>query len=168
VLAAWAAHCVCETILEATGLEATIKWPNDVLIQGKKVAGILIEQGRGTVVGIGLNLNQNESDFAISGLAGAGSLSLFSRRPLERDYIARILIKQLDKHYCRLCQGDLATLEGGWRKRTGLIGKDVVVETADALHRGLLADLTWDVVQVQVGHETIRLTPEGTHHITAF
>src|SRR5438128_2180119 len=51
ILAAWAANSVCETILQSTGLEARIKWPNDVLLEGKKVAGILIEQGKGTVVG---------------------------------------------------------------------------------------------------------------------
>src|SRR5262245_17248228 len=54
LLAAWAAVAVCETIRDCTGLDSTIKWPNDILIRGKKVCGILIEQGRGTVAGIGL------------------------------------------------------------------------------------------------------------------
>ena len=44
ILTAWAAVSVCETILRFTGLDARIKWPNDVLIQGRKVCGILIEQ----------------------------------------------------------------------------------------------------------------------------
>src|SRR5438046_7649419 len=55
LLTAWAAVSVCETVREAAGLQARIKWPNDVLVQGRKVCGILIEQGRGTVAGIGLN-----------------------------------------------------------------------------------------------------------------
>ena len=44
ILTAWAAVSVCETVLELTGLEARIKWPNDVLVRGRKVCGILIEQ----------------------------------------------------------------------------------------------------------------------------
>src|SRR5206468_7692987 len=43
LLTAWAAVSVCETILQLTGLQAKIKWPNDVLIRGRKVCGILIE-----------------------------------------------------------------------------------------------------------------------------
>src|SRR6516225_4772837 len=43
LLTAWAAVSVCETIREATSLQAKIKWPNDVLLQGRKVCGILIE-----------------------------------------------------------------------------------------------------------------------------
>ena len=53
LLTAWAAIAVCETVRELTGLQATIKWPNDVLLDGCKVCGILIEQARGTVAGVG-------------------------------------------------------------------------------------------------------------------
>src|SRR5947209_1089773 len=49
LLTAWAAVSVCETIRELAGLSASIKWPNDVLVSGRKVCGILLEQGRGTV-----------------------------------------------------------------------------------------------------------------------
>jgi BirA family biotin operon repressor/biotin-[acetyl-CoA-carboxylase] ligase len=47
ILAAWAATSVCETIRHVTGLQARIKWPNDVLVRGRKVCGILIEQRTG-------------------------------------------------------------------------------------------------------------------------
>ena len=64
LLTAWAAVSVCETILPGgTGHQATIKWPNDVLVAGRKVCGILIEQNRGTVAGIGLNVNQTQEMF---------------------------------------------------------------------------------------------------------
>src|SRR5438270_2430199 len=72
ILAAWAANAVCETIHQTIGLQATIKWPNDVLIRDRKVCGILIEQGRGTVVGIGLNLNQTAESFTAAKLPEAG------------------------------------------------------------------------------------------------
>ena len=47
-LTAWAAVSVCEAVRTSTGLDAKIKWPNDVFVRGRKVCGILIEQGRGT------------------------------------------------------------------------------------------------------------------------
>src|SRR5687767_8862526 len=63
ILTAWAAVSVAEAILALTGVQARIKWPNDLLVRGKKVCGILIEQSGTageivTVAGIGLNLNQ--------------------------------------------------------------------------------------------------------------
>src|SRR5260370_31766746 len=58
ILTAWAAVSVCETVRQITGLPARIKWPNDVLLRGKKVFGILIEQGLATVAGTGLTVNQ--------------------------------------------------------------------------------------------------------------
>src|SRR6185437_3830883 len=58
VLTAWAAVGVGDAIAALTGRTARIKWPNDLLIDERKVCGILIEQGATTIIGIGLNLNQ--------------------------------------------------------------------------------------------------------------
>ncbi|HEY1191014.1 MAG TPA: biotin--[acetyl-CoA-carboxylase] ligase, partial [Gemmata sp.] len=73
VLTAWAAVAVAEAVLTLTGAQARIKWPNDLLIRGKKVCGILIEQtstgaGVTTVAGIGLNLTQTADEFAAANL----------------------------------------------------------------------------------------------------
>ena len=59
LLTAWAAVCVADVFRRLSGIAPTIKWPNDVLVRGRKVCGILIEQSRqgktpATVVGIGL------------------------------------------------------------------------------------------------------------------
>ena len=59
ILTAWAAVAVCKIIQKLVGCAARIKWPNDILLGGRKVCGILIEQGRGTVAGIGLNVRQS-------------------------------------------------------------------------------------------------------------
>ena len=83
VLTAWAAVAVCETVRRLTGLPARIKWPNDVLLRGRKVCGILIEQGRGAVVGVGLNVRQTADDFAAAGLPSAASLSQFTDADLD-------------------------------------------------------------------------------------
>ncbi len=167
LLAAWAANAVCETIRHTTGLQAKIKWPNDVLIRGRKVSGILIEQARGTVVGIGLNVNQTKESLAEAGLPQAGSLAQFAGASLDRREVARLLIGQLDEEYERLCQGDLATLEACWKWRTGLLGKPVVVECQDVTYRGRLRELAWQGLELALADsETLRLQPEAVKHIT--
>src|SRR5262245_42686943 len=74
ILTAWAAVSVCDTVRDVAGLDATIKWPNDVLIGGRKACGILIEQRGGTVIGIGLNVRQTAAIFEAAGLPDATSL----------------------------------------------------------------------------------------------
>ncbi len=167
ILAAWAANAVCETIRQTTGLQAKIKWPNDVLIRGRKVCGILIEQARGTVVGIGLNVNQTSESLAQADLPQAGSLALFAGTSLNCADIARTLIFQLDEEYERLCQGDLAALESCWKWRTGLLGRQVIVECQDGMYHGRLRELAWEGLELEVEDgETQQFQPEAVKHIT--
>jgi BirA family transcriptional regulator, biotin operon repressor / biotin---[acetyl-CoA-carboxylase] ligase len=175
ILTAWAAVSVCETILELTGLQARIKWPNDVLIQDRKVCGILIEQRMvpggetampSTVCGIGLNVNQTADGFAAAGLTEASSLAIFTDEQRECGMVARRLLHHLDGQYDALCAGDLYTLEASWRGRLGLLGKEVVAECADRMHRGRLRDLTWDGVELERPDGTAeRLRPEVVTHL---
>jgi BirA family biotin operon repressor/biotin-[acetyl-CoA-carboxylase] ligase len=166
ILTAWAAVSVCETILKTTGLEAIIKWPNDVLIQGRKVCGILIEQARGTVVGIGLNVNQPAQHFADAGLMQAASLAVFTRQTqLCRD-VGRLLIQELDAAYEHLCQGDLTGLEASWKQRIGLLGKQVEADTCTGRHCGRLRQMSFDGLDLQLGDNTsLWMPPESVRHI---
>lgn len=169
LLTAWAAVSVCATIHTLTGLQAGIKWPNDVLISGRKVCGILIEQGRGTVVGIGLNLNQTAEAFATAGLTQAGSLALLTGACLDHDEAARQLIRHLDEEYDRLCRGDRTTLERCWQERLGLLGKEVIAVCHDgASHRGRLRDVSWREVQIEAAEgQSQRLLPEAVRLLQA-
>jgi BirA family biotin operon repressor/biotin-[acetyl-CoA-carboxylase] ligase len=167
ILAAWAADAVCETIQNTAGLDPQIKWPNDVLIRERKVSGILIEQGLGTVVGIGLNVNQSRESFAQAKLPQAGSLSLLTGLSFECRTVARDLIHQLDQSYTRICHGELDTLEGRWKKRLGLLGKQVVAECHEKLHRGRLSALAWDGVVLEgASGEPVHLLPETVQHLS--
>jgi BirA family biotin operon repressor/biotin-[acetyl-CoA-carboxylase] ligase len=174
LLTAWAAVSVCEAIRTATGLQARIKWPNDVLVRGRKVCGILIEQAigsgqaGGTVAGIGLNVNQPAEVFAEAGLPEAGSLAVFTGERCDTDDMARRLLAQLDEEYDRLCQGDLATLEACWKWRLGLLGKPVLAECSDGVHRGRLLDLGWEGIQLGLpGGDRLCLQPEAIRHLRA-
>lgn len=166
LLTSWAAVSVCETIYHCTGLEARIKWPNDVFVQGRKVSGILIEQSKATVVGIGLNVHQKADEFHQAGLTEAGSLAVFTSKELDRIPITRLLIEQLDEEYDRLCQGNLDTLEGRWQKRIGLVGEQVLAECHDGTYCGQLREIAWTGLELAVeGSKTFRIPPEAVRHL---
>jgi BirA family biotin operon repressor/biotin-[acetyl-CoA-carboxylase] ligase len=174
VLTAFAAVVVGETILQVTGQQARIKWPNDVLLGGKKVCGILIEGGRTAadrdphfVVGIGLNVNQTADDFARLGLADATSLSMAVNRRLDVKGITDLLIRNLDAEYDRLLSGELAALEASWKWRLGLDGRPVTVELMDATEvRGRLVALAFGGLTVEVAHGVVRrVLPEEVRHV---
>lgn len=166
VLTAWAAVAVCDTVRQATEARAKIKWPNDVLLQGRKVCGILTEQGRGTVIGMGLNVNQSADDFAAAGLPQATSLALQAGRPFNCHDVARLLIQHLDEAYDQLVAGDLSTLEESWRWRVGLVGQRVAVECADGVVRGRLLEMAFDGLLLDLGGGETRLfVPELAWHV---
>ena len=169
VLTAWAAVAVCETVRRLTGLEPRIKWPNDVLLRGRKVCGILIEQGRGAVVGVGLNLRQTAHHFAAAGLPNASSLSQFTGADLDACSTAEILLRFMDEEYARLRAGDLATLEACWNRHLALVGRDVVVERYDGpAHHGRLLSLGFDGVALDLSDGTpLVLAPEKVRHLDA-
>jgi BirA family biotin operon repressor/biotin-[acetyl-CoA-carboxylase] ligase len=169
VLTALAATAICETVRQLTGLPPRIKWPNDVLLRGRKVCGILIEQGRGAVVGVGLNLRQTAAHFAAAGLPNAASLSQFTDAELDARSTAEMLLRYMDEEYARLLAGDLATLEACWKRCLGLVGREVLIERYDGpTHRGRLLGLGFDGIKLeQPGTTALVLPPETVRHLDA-
>lgn len=170
VLTAWAAVAVCATIQQIIGVSPRIKWPNDVLLRDRKVCGILIESAAGPsrfVVGIGLNVQQNAATFDAAGLTEAISLAQLTAHPLDTHAVAADLIRQLDRDYDALCQGNLARLETHWRQHLGLLGKQVVAECADATHHGRLIDLSFHGIELALaGERSLMLVPERIQHLS--
>ncbi len=176
LLTAWAAVSVCETIRVLANLEANIKWPNDVFIDGKKVCGILIEQRTtghadfplATVAGIGLNVSQSAEMFAQADLPDAASLASIAGQVFAYETVAKELIRQLDQQYHLLHDGDLLPLETLWKARLGLLGKNVIVETIAEAHPGRLLDVSFDGLVLDLGNGAVqRLPPESVRHIRA-
>jgi BirA family biotin operon repressor/biotin-[acetyl-CoA-carboxylase] ligase len=179
ILTAWAGVVVGETVLQVTGQQSKIKWPNDVLLRGKKVCGILIECGvtpfRGEpkasdphfVIGIGLNVNQSADDFARQELPDATSLSLAVGRKLNVQETSRLLIRNLDAEYDRLLGGEIEALEACWKWRVGLLGKPVTAELMDATEvRGRLVEMSFAGLDVERPDGTARrLIPEEVRHL---
>jgi BirA family biotin operon repressor/biotin-[acetyl-CoA-carboxylase] ligase len=194
MLTAWAAVSVCETICELTGFDSTIKWPNDVIIKGRKVCGILIEQRTvnsgqelfsrdapaersarasrlnnawplATICGIGLNLNQSASEFRLAGIEQAGSLSMFANKHFDCDAAARLLIKHLDDEYDRMCQGHTQSLEIRWAEGLNLLNRLVTAECIDGQRQGIVTTIGWDAVSIETAAGPVILQPEAIRHL---
>jgi biotin-(acetyl-CoA carboxylase) ligase len=117
-------------------------------------------------VGIGLNVQQSAATFAAAGLPEATSLAQFATRPLDTHAVAAALIRQLDRDYDALCQGDLDTLETYWKEHLGLLGKHVVAECHDATHHGRLVELSFRAVELaRSGMSSLVLAPERIQHL---
>jgi BirA family biotin operon repressor/biotin-[acetyl-CoA-carboxylase] ligase len=139
-LTALGAVAVAELSEELTGQRAGIKWPNDVRIAGRKLAGVLVERGAGAVVGIGLNINATADDFPAPLRDTATSLRVLVGEPLDRSEVARRLIERLDAHYTLGCDAGPGPLDDAWRQRLEWLGAPVVAETPSGAHRGVLTD----------------------------
>jgi BirA family transcriptional regulator, biotin operon repressor / biotin---[acetyl-CoA-carboxylase] ligase len=167
ILTAWAAVGVAEVVYSFTGRQASIKWPNDVLVRGQKVCGILIEQNAATIVGIGLNLNQSREQFDSAGLPLATSLAIVSGQKTMLRTAAETLLSHLDAEYTRLLEGERAAVEAEWKWRTGLLGRQVEVELTDGSRaRGRLRELGFDTVELELpDNHTTSIIPERVEHI---
>ena len=165
-LTAWASVSVCKAIRTLVPVEPQIKWPNDVLINGLKVCGILVEQGDAVVVGIGLNVNVTRDQLDASSLAGASSLAIAAGREFEIDDVAQRLIESLNGMYDQLLT-DATVLEARWAAGIGLVGQNVLLETIEGRQvSGQLTALTFSQVGCEIAAgESVSLTPEQVRQL---
>ncbi len=122
-----------EAIEAETGLPVQIKWPNDLLIRGRKAGGLLTETSvvgdrlEWAVVGLGLNVNLDFSAPGLEALAGqATSLSLELGRPVDRVRLLQTLLLHAEAHLALIYQGH--SLHQATNERLAYRGEPVVVE----------------------------------------
>jgi BirA family transcriptional regulator, biotin operon repressor / biotin---[acetyl-CoA-carboxylase] ligase len=118
-----------QAVEEVAGVRPSLKWPNDVLVAGKKICGVLTESLQtGTevsaVIGIGLNVNMGPAEYSERGLS-ATSLSAVAGRPMSRLNAFSALLRSIDRNYARLVAGD--SLVPDWSARLETLGKRVTV-----------------------------------------
>jgi BirA family transcriptional regulator, biotin operon repressor / biotin---[acetyl-CoA-carboxylase] ligase len=95
-----AGRACAEAITEAAGLETEVKFPNDLLVRGRKVAGILAEASEGRVVlGIGVNVSQAAGELPAEPRTPATSLLLEIGRPVDRAELLVALLDHLERRY---------------------------------------------------------------------
>jgi BirA family biotin operon repressor/biotin-[acetyl-CoA-carboxylase] ligase len=126
---------LCEAVEQQSGLEAALKWPNDLLLPlpggtHAKAAGILLEAGGSAALDwaiVGMGLNVSDSPPAVDVRYPATSLSAACGRPVGRLDLLRALLLRLDHWHARLIGGDAQVLFEAWRRRLHTLGRDVVV-----------------------------------------
>lgn len=116
-----------------------VKWPNDVYLSGKKVAGILTEvppgSARHAVIGVGLNVNNSFAE-APEGLQKSSiSLADHSGQTLDRQDVLRLFLQRLDEQFLKLAQGE--TVFEHWPEYCLLTGKSVTIQAGPKAVTGL-------------------------------
>jgi BirA family transcriptional regulator, biotin operon repressor / biotin---[acetyl-CoA-carboxylase] ligase len=133
---------VAEAIQSATGIACDLRWPNDVLVQDRKCAGILTQlHGTDVVSGIGVNVNQAAFPADVARIAT--SLHIASGREQSREGLLIALLDGIDRHCDILTmQGPAAILHLFTRASSYVMGRRVTVDLADGCVTGTTAGLT--------------------------
>ena len=152
------AVATAEVVSARTGRNARIKWPNDVRVNGRKIAGILVElaqpPGRsvmnekdsnlacGVVIGIGLNVNLGPEDFPEEHREIGTSLRIECNGAIvDRSDVTRDIIRRLDHWYSSSLKSGCEALNDSWRCLSEHFGRDVAITTTTGIRAGRLVDL---------------------------
>lgn len=152
-----AAVALAETVTNWISAPPEIKWPNDILVGGKKLAGILTESScdpdriRFVILGIGANLNFDEDRMSDALRQRATSILSLTQRPVVREIFAQRLIQNLDRCYGELEAKGFSGLSRRWDRFFALKGKRVRVEMAGEPVTGKALGLDDDGALILVG-----------------
>jgi BirA family biotin operon repressor/biotin-[acetyl-CoA-carboxylase] ligase len=137
---------VADMLERATGLSVQIKWPNDVMLRRRKVAGCLAEGRDGAVVlGIGVNVNQRSEELP----EGAGSLRTLTGREWDREELLASLLDDLGHRYAEWRAGGLDAVYEGLAPRDFLRGRRVSVNGTSGVASKIDRD---GRLEIEVGH----------------
>lgn len=145
-----AAVAIRRAIYNLTKLPALIKWPNDVVINGKKIAGILNEISAETdrikysILGIGINVNHEITDFSQEIRKLATSIKIETGKSVNRAELAVATLEELDKYYQKILNRDFQTIADEWTHYCETIGKDVTIRLPDRVVQGRAESLDAD------------------------
>jgi BirA family biotin operon repressor/biotin-[acetyl-CoA-carboxylase] ligase len=155
--------------IATVGLEVGLKWPNDVIARGGKLAGILAEvepaaAGPGTAVVLGIGVNLRVEEFP-EGAAGTSLHRLLAPDPPPTaEELLTLLLPALAARLRTLQSGGLAALLDGWRARAVGLGGPVVAETPAGRLRGRAVDVDVDgALLLETAAGTVRLLAGDVH-----
>ncbi len=126
-----AAVAVYKAITEVTGIQTDIKWPNDILVMGKKIVGILTEmQTEGTnvkavIIGMGMNINANKNDFPEEIRHVATSLKTLTGKEHDMSLIVQTILFYFEELYLRYLEEGFSVIKWMWESHAVSIGKRI-------------------------------------------
>ncbi|NOY88477.1 MAG: biotin--[acetyl-CoA-carboxylase] ligase, partial [FCB group bacterium] len=127
--------------------EVKIKWPNDIVIDGKKVAGILTELSAEKnkvnfiIVGVGINVNQKKSDFPDEIKKTATSLRRINKRKSNRIELLKLFLVNFEKEYERYQRYRLMTSRKKIRQYSSLLGHHIMLTRGKTIVEGKAVDI---------------------------
>ena len=139
---------VAETIRKVTGCEAGIKWPNDIVISGKKVCGILAQSSftRGApsyvIIGVGINVNQTTNQLPLDCRETSTSLRLELGQKISRFKILEQFIIAWEEHFRCFLKGGHPYLRTKWIENNVTLGRNVTINKGVDFIQGLAVDIS--------------------------
>jgi len=145
-----AATALVRAIDAATSLRPEIKWPNDLLVGGRKIAGVLTELSaeldtiKHITLGIGLDVNQTPADFPPEIRSTATSLRIAGGQPVSRPELATRILQELDRDYARICSRKFEQVADEWESRCTTLGQNVAIRIGERVLQGRAESLDAD------------------------
>jgi BirA family transcriptional regulator, biotin operon repressor / biotin---[acetyl-CoA-carboxylase] ligase len=156
-----AAVGIADGIELATGVALETKWPNDLLCGNKKVCGILIEgsmePGAGATVAVGAGINVNQMSFPGEIEHTAASLFQITGRRWPKSELLQAILPCLEDRFLELCNAEAPTILASWKKRSSMMGRDVLVTEQLVEYEATAVDLDTQGALI-IRH------PDGTVH----
>ena len=157
-----AALAVSRSLRDEFDLAPCLKWPNDVLVNEKKCAGILLETSivgdalAFAILGVGINVNFSMRAEAPELAPFATTLADELHQDVDRAVLERALLASLDDYYARLCAGENFLEE--WRAQMSTLGRNVRVQTPWGIEEGVAEDVDADgALFLRRGEEIVKL-----------
>jgi len=137
---------VADAVEKVSGVDARIKWPNDILVKNKKLAGILtelraeVDQMKFVVVGLGLNVNNTSAQL----VDGATSLKHETEKTFSRIEVVQEILRAFERWYSHLDQNGFEDIIQAWKERSHTLGKRVRIADPAGAVEGIAFDLDHD------------------------
>lgn len=141
---------VSDTIEELTGMKASLKWPNDVLMHGRKISGTLLELSteadmvRFVIIGIGFNVNIEPKDMDQEIKARATSLLMETKKTYERSRVCGILLSNLERYYGLFREDGEQAICDIWEERAQIRGKHLEINQMGESYKGIAKGIDRD------------------------
>lgn len=153
------AVAIAEALLELSDLDIKIKWPNDILINKKKIAGILTEISTDMdyidyiIVGLGLNVNSQISDFPDKLKEIATSLFVETKQSFSRSQVLKTFLYKFEKYYSLFKNKEFNKILSRWKELSNVMNKEVKVELFDKTIQGKVIDIDKKGALIVKDHE---------------
>ena len=144
----------------------TVKWPNDLLVEGKKVGGILTEMNMNSnevnyiILGLGININQASQDFPPELQETATSLHASSGYYYNRQLLCCSILNEIEDGYLLFLRDGFAPFREAWKELSSTLGEEISIHCGKRNHKGLAVDID------EQGALVIKDNTDTRHHFS--